>query len=390
MGPSHLGGGFARGYPYLMIRTGRLVLSALLALAFASASWAAPISMVPEMSLAPIGVPAIILGGPTSLPPPLSAALKAQTLTVASLPPALVAPFLIERAAAATPVERAAAKIIAASLANNPGTSAGKDPGVQQLALSAKEDPALAGWFDGGQGGGESLGLDGLTLKRGAWRLGEKTLDRLGQGEFGFVDVHPTIEGAVIKTVEHSAEIHLMSTQSPKTTAAGEKASAELLSSIDAGPRWLGGAIIGGRIVSVRERVYGDTLEGLLRGKFTADDEALILDLLRRMSGAGVATNDLRSSNIMIGRTLLDPRRRAYVVDGGSKVEYPEGLDAQARFTHLLNMPVVIRGRFDMNVGFVEYVKSLRAMMDEGLERASRVTRWQKFKGFFKDIRFTP
>lgn len=377
----------------MLLRTGRRVLSTLLALAFAAGAWAAPVSVIPEAALAPLGVPAIILGGPTALPLPLNAALQAQTLSVTSLPPALVAPFLIERAVSPVPVERAAAKLIAASLVKNPEAPAGTDPSVQELAHSAKTDPAFAGWFDGGAAAavGRPLELDGLTIRRGVWRRGEDKLERLGQGEFGFVDVHPAIDGAVMKTVQHSAELQMMSNQSPKTTAAGEKTSAELLSSIDAGPRWFGGGVHQGRLVSVRERVYGDTLSSLFReGRFGPDDETQVLDLLRRMSGAGVMTNDLRDSNIMIGRTLLDPRRRAYVVDGGSKLDYPAGLDAGARFEHLLNMQVVIRGRFDVNVGFVEYTKSLRTMMDEGLERSSRVTRWQKFKGFFKDLKFTP
>lgn len=358
----------------------RLIVSFFLSLALASGAWAGAVSVVPEAALARIGVPALILGNPLSAPPALTSALQTQTLAVTALPPAMVAPYLIQQAASSVLVERAAAKIIAGKL-ENPEASG---PGAAQLAQAAKRDPALAGWFDGAKPG---LELDELALKRGAWRRGEEKLDRLGQGEFGFVDVHPSIDGAVVKTVEHSASILMMSSQSPETTAAGEKESADLLSSVDAGPRHFGSAIHAGRLVSVRERVYGETLENLfLNARFGAEEQALVTDLLARMAQQGVMTNDLRPANIMLGRTLLDPRRRAYVVDGGSRASFPEGFDADARFSHLLNAQIVLRGRFDQHVGFVEYTKSLAQMMAEGRERAARVTRWQKFKGFLKDF----
>ncbi|KAJ8133851.1 hypothetical protein OY671_012935, partial [Metschnikowia pulcherrima] len=135
-----------------------------------------------------------------------------------------------------------------------------------------------------------------------------------GQGEFGFVDTHPSIDGAVLKTVEHSAGVSMMSTQRPETTASAEKETADLLSSIDAGPRHFGGAVHAGRLVSVRERVYGATLEDYFRDrKCGLPERGLVMDLWRRLSAGGVMTNDRRRSNIMIGRTLLDGRRRAYI-----------------------------------------------------------------------------
>lgn len=360
-----------------MVGALRLFTSSFLALALAAGAWASPVSVVPEAALARIGVPALILGNPLSAPAALTSALQAQTLAVTALPPALVAPYLIEQAASPALVERAAAKIVAARV-ENPA------PETAALAESAKTDPALAGWFDGAKPG---LEVGELALKRGAWRRGEEKLDRLGQGEFGFVDVHPSIDGAVVKTVEHSASILMMSSQRPETTAAMEKESADLLSSVDAGPRHFGSAIHAGRLVSVRERVYGETLESMfLHARFGAEEQALVMDLLARMSEQGVMTNDLRPANIMLGRTMLDARRRAWVVDGGSRVSFPEGFDADARLSHLLHAQIVLRGRFDANVGFVEYTKSLAQMMEAGRERASRITRWQKFKGFWKDF----
>ncbi len=100
-------------------------------------------------------------------------------------------------------------------------------------------------WFDGAKAARGFLELDGLTLKRGTWRRGEAKLERLGQGEFGFVDVHPTVPGAVIKTVVHSgSEAQLVL---ERESVAGyrrrrKRPRAKTLAAADAGPRHFGRA----------------------------------------------------------------------------------------------------------------------------------------------------
>jgi hypothetical protein len=370
-------------------RTLRFLAAGWLGLALAAAA-AAQVRVLPPSALAPLGVPALLMGTPAAPPPALAAALSLQTLAIAPLPAPEAAAYLIARAAAAAPAERAAAMILAARLtaprpASAPARAPAADMGLRELAASARTDPALAAWFDGGKTA--PLELDGLELKRGSWRRGAAPLERLGQGEFGFVDVHPTIPGAVVKTVEHSAEIQLFSNASHEDSAVKEEETSRALADADAGPRHFGRAVRAGRRVSVRERVFGETLEQLGRGKRLGPAEReLVLDLLRRMGEANTKSDDMRPSNVMIGRTLLDPRRRAYVVDGGNLSALPAGLDAEGRVRALLDEPIVLRARFDPNMGWIEKVRTMRQILDEGVERASRTTRWLRFKGFWKDF----
>jgi hypothetical protein len=174
---------------------------------------------------------------------------------------------------------------------------------------------------------------------------------------------------------------------SPSQTAAQEEATAKTLVEADAGPRHFGRAVHDGYLISVRERVFGDTLERLAYDRRLGPEERdLVLDLMRRLAAAGLKPDDLRPSNIMIGRTLLDPRRRAFVVDGGKFKMVPAGLDAEGRFQDLMREPIVLRGRFDQNIGWVEYSKPMALILAEGVERSGRTTRWQRFKGFWKDL----
>ncbi len=46
--------------------------------------------------------------------------------------------------------------------------------------------------------------------------------------------------------------------------------------------------------------------------------------------------------------------------------------------------PVVLRGRFDQNIGWVEYSKTMALILDEGVARYGRTTTWLRFKGFWK------
>jgi hypothetical protein len=278
----------------------------------------AQVRVLPPEAAAPIGVPALLMGAPLAPAPALGAALTLQARALATLPAPAAAAYLVRQAASPSPVQRAAAKLTAARLDAAARGGPAADAGLRELAESARRDPALTAWFDGGAAA-PSLEVDGLTLKRGAWRRGEEKLERLGQGEFGFVDVHPTVPGAVIKTVEHSASIQLFSNPDPRKSAELEETTARALAAADAGPRHFGRAAVAGRLVSVRERVYGDTLESLSREKRLGPGEsALVLDLLRRLAAANLKSDDMRPANVMIGRTLLDPRRRAYLVDGGN------------------------------------------------------------------------
>jgi hypothetical protein len=192
----------------------------------------AQVRVLPPQALAPIGVAPLLVGTPAAPAPALAAALSFQAQAVAALPVPAASAFLVERAASAEPAERAAAKIVAANLVSSEKNAsvsavpaAASDAGLLELAASARSDPSLAAWFDESKAA-PSLELDELTLKRGTWRREGSKLKRLGQGEFGFVDAHPTMAGAVIKTVAHSPEIQLFMNVSPGQTGNQEEATA--------------------------------------------------------------------------------------------------------------------------------------------------------------------
>jgi hypothetical protein len=351
----------------------------LFALLLAAAA-AAQVRVLPPSVLMPLGVPALLVGTPGAPAPALSAAFAVQAQALAPLSAPQAVAYLTAAAASPQPAVAAAARL-AVALAPPVAAAAGLEP----VAKAARADPALAAWFDGGAA--PSLGLDGLTATRRGWSQDGAPLDRLGQGDFGFVDAHRAVPGAVVKTVAHSVEVHLMMGPSAADTAAQEQTTARALAAADAGPRHFGRARLAGREVSVRERVYGDTFDALTRAKkFGAEEQALIEDLLARLADAGLKPDDMRPANIMIGHTLMDPRRRAYLVDGGRLQAVPAGLDAAGRRQDLLDFYIVLKGRMDPNMGWVETARSLREMMADARERSSRDTRWKRIRGFWKDL----
>lgn len=364
-----------------MTRRG-LRLCGLLLAALCAVGARAGVVAVPELVVAPVGVHALLVGGPTTMPSFLAETVSRQTTLISAMTPALQSTQLQSLVASPVVAERVAARIVALKLEAKGGPAASL-PEVKALAESAKTDPAFSQWFDGAK---PSLELDGLTEKRGVWRKDGKPLGRLGQGEYGFVDEHPVVQGAVLKTVEHSGSIALFTMDTPEKSAAGEESSAHLLSAADAGPRHLGRTVHGRRLVSVREQVYGETTDELMRSRrFGPEEKKLVEELLERLARAGVLTNDLRPSNIMIGTTLLDPRRRAWIVDGGQPVDLAPGT-VEERLRTIVDTPVMLRGRMDPHMGFVEFSKPWRIMFEEGLERWGRDTRWKRFKGFWKDF----
>lgn len=384
MGPKDLETPSSLPHTMGMRRGGRLFFGTSLGLLLAAtAAFAQTVSLARTGGVALVGLPPLLLGTPSAPAPLLASTVQSQLSAVASLPPSAAALVLAERATAG-PVELAAAKIVAARIvARSPSRS---EEGLEALAESAKADPALAAWFDGSL---PSLGLEGLTYKKGAWRDGGSELHRLGQGEFGFVDAH-RVEGTALKTVSLAANI-FNTTADPRKTAAEEESVARAIAGTDAGPRYFGRAVVDGRLVSVRERVYGETMARLTeKYAFGPDERALVEEMLARLAAGGVLADDLKPQNIMIGRTLLDPRRRAYLVDGGNLLAFPEGLDHAGRLDHLRRFQVLLRARMDQHIGYVEFTKPVRLLLDEAVERSARTTRWERFKGFFLDLKFTP
>jgi len=146
------------------------------------------------------------------------------------------------------------------------------------------------------------------------------------------------------------------------------------------GPRIVAAAVVDGRRVTVRERVFGETIQDLVRRRsFGAEEEALVLDMLRRMAARNVLVSDLTPLNIMIGTTERDPVRKAWFIDGGLVDAFPEGLTEEQRVEKLLDYPNVVGQRLDYNTRRVEEtVRTLRHFLAVGREE-SAMPRWRLF-----------
>jgi hypothetical protein len=357
-------------------------------LVLAVAARAADLRATPQVSVPPL------LLGPASQAAPLWRALDARVSGPAeaalALPPSapaldVLSARVLARAAAepaaarallaAHPDPAAAARLAAAVEALRPGVSA-----HAELVEAAKADPAAAALFDGGSAK-PSLELDGLVMKGRKITQDKQKLQFLGAGEFGAVYVHPKVDGAIIKAVEHGFEVALFGGQSITQTANEEEQTSRALAAADAGPRYFGRAVVGGRELSVRERVFGDTMQSLAWDrKFGVEERGLVLDLLRRMAKAGLLTDDKRAPNIMIGRTLLDPRRRAYLIDGGHVLPVEAGLSEDALFERLLHQNTIIVRRFDPHMGEVEISKPFSQIVDEAVRRATKTSFLDRLK----------
>ncbi len=234
-------------------------------------------------------------------------------------------------------------------------------PNPQQLE-SLYDDDSPAG----------RLGLDDLSIKGGKWRTGGRVLSRAGQGSIGFVDVHPTRPGLVVKTIDPSLD-QLLGGLTVDEAIKHDDHSAAVLADAGVGPRVLGRTTIDGRRLSVRERIFGKTMRDLITDHaFGAEEEALVLDIVARMAAKNILETDLKPENIMLGTTERDGVRRAWFVDGGVVEAFAPGLDDAARVQKLLDYPNVIGMRMDYNTRSVhETVRTLRSFLSQGREESA-------------------
>ncbi len=200
-------------------------------------------------------------------------------------------------------------------------------------------------------GSSTGLELEGLSIRAGVLRGRDGSpAPELGRGLRGVVNVHPGIEGAVIKTVRmvaQSNELAAASESTPAQLSAKEEETARALEALGAGPRFFGSGVLDGERLSVRERVYGETVETLASARaYGPDEHALVLEMLGLLAGAGKTATDLKTANIMIGRTASDPRRRAYLVDGGALAALPAGVAAEKRLDAVLDSYVPTTSMF--------------------------------------------
>lgn len=245
---------------------------------------------------------------------------------------------VLKAMAAEGPAERAAALVLARALSDTretaallirvPALAASDIPSLAarrtplgpaaELAESARIDPSVSFLFDGAPAGTveppAGAVLEGEDL---SWNGG--LTPALGRGFFGVVHPHPAVEGAVVKTdlprklgaLGESPEMGRWRMEKDRNTTVAA-------ASIGAGPRVLGAGQVDGHAALVKERVYGDTVERILEDDaFGAEEHGLLQDLFLRIARSGFSFVDPRPGNVMIGRTMVDPVRRAYLVDGG-------------------------------------------------------------------------
>jgi hypothetical protein len=221
------------------------------------------------------------------------------------------------------------------------------------------------------------LGLQGLKRRGERWGQNGRRLRRLGQGTIGSIDIHPTRPGLIVKTIDPNLDQLIFGASVPEAKEA-DFLAAEVLAKAGVGPQVLGTALVDGRHVSVRERIFGETMRDLVWDKkFGLAEEALVLDMVKRMAAANVLVGDMKPENIMIGHTEKDPTLRAWFVDGGLVEEMPEGLDQAARERKILDYLNVVSVRQDMNSGqMILAYRTLRQYLQEPRDRRE-MPRWR-------------
>ncbi|MDP3542282.1 MAG: hypothetical protein Q8T11_07435 [Elusimicrobiota bacterium] len=245
---------------------------------------------------------------------------------------------VLQAMAQGEPAERAAASVLARALSDTretaallmrvpaladsdlPSLAARRTPLGEAVALaeSARLDPAVSFLFDG-RAAREVETPAGADLEGEDLLWKGQRVSSLGRGFFGVVHPHPSVEGAVVKT-DLPRKLSVLGEPADMGPRRIEKDRAVSLAAarIGAGPRVLGMGTVAGHAAIVKERVYGDTVERRLEDDaFDEEDHGLLEDLFLRIARSGLSFVDVRPGNVMIGRTLVDPVRRAYLVDGG-------------------------------------------------------------------------
>jgi hypothetical protein len=185
---------------------------------------------------------------------------------------------------------------------------------------ASRNDPDISRVFDGG---GRVGGLEVEEVGRSGYDLLQRgrKLSSLTWVTAGYLYAHPTISGAAVHLFD---EGHPADARVEDIDAAGE-AAAVALGRAALGARVFGTDVVfGGRItgprpmnkIYVKERIYAHSLTTMVQDeKVKAADKELIAQLLLRAVAAGFSVSGLEIADIVLGNTLADPERRAYVMD---------------------------------------------------------------------------
>lgn len=199
---------------------------------------------------------------------------------------------------------------------------------LRALAIGARSDPYAKIVFDGFA---PPSGFSNMQMTKEGPVWSEGALKMIGSGGFGMVHAHPTIDGAVLKTIFAPKGWGAETRRKMYEYAFKDEVAARALAQAGAGPRVLMHTDELGSPVLIKERVYGDTVHDLIHSEnYGRAEHALVRELIARLAEARLWFDDFREPNIIIGHTRLDPSRRAYLIDGGEMVTISIGTRERA------------------------------------------------------------
>lgn len=259
-----------------------------------------------------------------------------------------------------TPLERAAAGVLARSLARPqeleallkrepflagkpigqlPRLSRDSGEAWQRLWSLANAEAAVPALFDGAPEHGD-LDLSGMVMTEQGLIYQGQRIAELGRGGYGIVDVHPKAEGVVLKTlILRDPARGLLQV---REDAIKDDILTQRLSAAGLGPRGFGVSEAAGSPVVGKERVYGETVYDLIAdARYGMKEHGLVLDLVDAMASQRALIGDLREPNIMVGATLAEPKLlRAWVIDGQALRTLPSSPAPEIR-RRILESPTI-------------------------------------------------
>lgn len=240
------------------------------------------------------------------------------------------------------------------------------------------------------------LKLDGVVRRGESLYQAGRELEPVGRGQFGAVYAHPKAAQAVIKMMIFTFASWISFGAPVDDVFHWEVVVTQQLAQAGAGPRFMGTASIPAepsrlrsrlsRLLLGREprmaerpavlkgRVFGENAEDIIaKGRFTRQDYDLVQDMLRRMADKRIRVFDLRVGNIVIGTTVEEPRRRAYLVDGGWLLPVEKSESAEGIFQSLKHYQTNPIGGIGTG-NWMTAGTTLEDALQEGLRRSSRIS----------------
>ncbi|MBI4211999.1 MAG: hypothetical protein HY540_05115 [Deltaproteobacteria bacterium] len=224
----------------------------------------------------------------------------------------------------------------------------------------------------------------GLSVKKNNLIFWGQPLQLLGHGHFGRVFVHPEDQGIILKLEALSAEAMLLGNSNHQKAWRDETDISSKLSETNLGPRYFGNFNIGGRFVTVKERIFGFTIEQLMwQKKFDRVAYHMVRSVLACAAMESVYLEDLRLCNLMIGTTQTHPQPRAFIIDGKNLQSTSPGIEGSFE-RDLIYQRIFMGSRFHPDLGHFDITKPLDDLLLEGVKESERPSLMQRFWSLFQ------